>query len=122
MKLREIWILSNASGLLIRQLLLPGFAGMANNGHFGKIAGACVLVDPAKARIILSIFVRMGDVLEAPRHLLLFHFFTGAMIFFAVVSDDPTLADGILDRLVHNADRIEMRGDSMRKNRGKPNA
>ena len=35
---------------------------------------------------------------------------------------DPTLADGILDRLVHNAHRIEMRGDSMRKNRPKPNA
>jgi DNA replication protein DnaC len=35
---------------------------------------------------------------------------------------DPTLADGILDRLVHNAHRIDMRGDSMRKNRGKPNA
>ena len=34
---------------------------------------------------------------------------------------DPTVADGILDRLVHNAHRIEMRGDSMRKNRGKPN-
>ena len=34
---------------------------------------------------------------------------------------DPTLADGILDRLVHNAHRIEMRGDSMRKNRGKAN-
>jgi IstB-like ATP binding protein len=33
---------------------------------------------------------------------------------------DPTLADGILDRLVHNAHRIEMRGDSMRKNRTKP--
>jgi DNA replication protein DnaC len=32
---------------------------------------------------------------------------------------DPTVADGILDRLVHNAHRTEMRGDSMRKNRGK---
>jgi DNA replication protein DnaC len=31
---------------------------------------------------------------------------------------DPTLADGILDRMVHNAHRIEMRGDSMRKGRG----
>ncbi len=31
---------------------------------------------------------------------------------------DPTLADGILDRLVHNAHRIEMRGESMRKPRG----
>ena len=31
---------------------------------------------------------------------------------------DPTVADGILDRLVHNAHRIEMRGDSMRKKRG----
>ncbi|MFN7997050.1 MAG: IS21-like element helper ATPase IstB [Bryobacteraceae bacterium] len=35
---------------------------------------------------------------------------------------DPTLADGILDRLVHNAHRIEMKGDSMRKNRGNPGA
>jgi DNA replication protein DnaC len=33
---------------------------------------------------------------------------------------DPTLADGILDRIVHNAHRIELRGDSMRKARGKP--
>jgi DNA replication protein DnaC len=32
---------------------------------------------------------------------------------------DPTLADGILDRLVHNAHRIEMQGESMRK-RSKP--
>ena len=31
---------------------------------------------------------------------------------------DPTLADGILDRLVHNAHKIEMKGESMRK-RGK---
>lgn len=31
---------------------------------------------------------------------------------------DPTLADGILDRLVHNAHRLEMKGESMRK-RGK---
>lgn len=31
---------------------------------------------------------------------------------------DPTLADAILDRLVHNAYRIELRGDSMRKKRG----
>ncbi len=28
---------------------------------------------------------------------------------------DATIADGILDRLVHNAHRIELRGDSMRK-------
>jgi hypothetical protein len=28
---------------------------------------------------------------------------------------DPTIADGILDRLVHNSHRIEMRGESMRK-------
>jgi DNA replication protein DnaC len=33
---------------------------------------------------------------------------------------DPTLVDGVLDRIVHNAYRIEMRGDSMRKARGKP--
>jgi DNA replication protein DnaC len=32
---------------------------------------------------------------------------------------DPTVADGILDRLVHNAHQIEMRGESMRKTRGR---
>jgi DNA replication protein DnaC len=31
---------------------------------------------------------------------------------------DATIADGILDRLVHNAHRIELRGESMRKTRG----
>jgi DNA replication protein DnaC len=31
---------------------------------------------------------------------------------------DPTLADSILDRLVHNAHRIEMQGESLRKKRG----
>ena len=31
---------------------------------------------------------------------------------------DPTLADSILDRLVHNAHCIEMQGESMRKKRG----
>ena len=30
---------------------------------------------------------------------------------------DPTLADSVLDRLVHNAHRIEMQGESMRKKR-----
>jgi len=31
---------------------------------------------------------------------------------------DPTVADGILDRIVHNAHRIELHGESMRKPRG----
>lgn len=31
---------------------------------------------------------------------------------------DPTIADSILDRLVHNAHRIELQGESMRKKRG----
>jgi len=28
---------------------------------------------------------------------------------------EPTIADAILDRIVHNAHRIELKGDSMRK-------
>ena len=32
---------------------------------------------------------------------------------------DPTLADAILDRLVHNAYRIKLKGESMRKQRSK---
>jgi DNA replication protein DnaC len=35
---------------------------------------------------------------------------------------DPTVADSILDRLVHNAHRIELKGESMRKKRGKEGA
>ena len=34
---------------------------------------------------------------------------------------DPTLADAILDRLVHNAYKIELKGESMRKSRSKIN-
>ena len=33
---------------------------------------------------------------------------------------DPTVADSILDRLVHNAYRVELNGESMRKKRRKP--
>ncbi|WP_018067297.1 ATP-binding protein, partial [Martelella mediterranea] len=35
---------------------------------------------------------------------------------------NPTIADAILDRLVHNAYRIELTGESMRKNRTIPPA
>ena len=28
---------------------------------------------------------------------------------------DPTLADAILDRVIHNAHRLQLRGDSLRK-------
>jgi DNA replication protein DnaC len=31
---------------------------------------------------------------------------------------DPTLADAILDRLIHNAYRIELDGESLRKTHG----
>ena len=34
---------------------------------------------------------------------------------------DPTYADAILDRLVHNAHRIELTGESMRRTRGRQN-
>ena len=34
---------------------------------------------------------------------------------------DPTYADAILDRLVHNAHRIELAGESMRRTGGKQN-
>lgn len=32
--------------------------------------------------------------------------------------DDPTLADAILDRVIHNAYKIELKGESMRKKKG----
>jgi DNA replication protein DnaC len=35
---------------------------------------------------------------------------------------DPTVADAILDRLVHNAEAIELSGESMRKKTQKPAA
>ena len=33
---------------------------------------------------------------------------------------NPTYADAILDRLVHNAHRIDLSGDSLRKIRSRP--
>ena len=36
------------------------------------------------------------------------------------VVGDPIYADAILDRLVHNAHRIELTGESLRRSRGKP--
>ena len=35
------------------------------------------------------------------------------------VIGDPTDADAILDRLVHNAHRVELVGESLRRARGK---
>jgi DNA replication protein DnaC len=32
---------------------------------------------------------------------------------------DPTVADSILDRLIHNAYRVELNGESIRKVRGR---
>ena len=32
-----------------------------------------------------------------------------------VVCGDPILADAILDRIVHNAHRLQLKGDSLRK-------
>ena len=32
--------------------------------------------------------------------------------------DEPTLADAILDRLVHNGHRVNLKGGSMRKRKG----
>jgi DNA replication protein DnaC len=33
---------------------------------------------------------------------------------------DPTYADAILDRLIHNAHRIELTGESLRRTRSRP--
>jgi DNA replication protein DnaC len=35
---------------------------------------------------------------------------------------DPTVADSILDRLVHNAYRVELSGESIRKKKGRGNS
>jgi hypothetical protein len=48
--------------------------------------------------------------------------FAGSGLKLARTDRRSDTGDGILNRLVHNAHRIEMRGDSMRKNQGKPNA
>ncbi|MGX1016660.1 DNA replication protein DnaC [Bradyrhizobium japonicum] len=31
---------------------------------------------------------------------------------------DPTLGDAILDRIIHNAHRLELKGDSLRRQAG----
>jgi DNA replication protein DnaC len=35
---------------------------------------------------------------------------------------DPTIADAVLDRLVHSAHRLELKGESLRKLRAAKNA
>ena len=35
---------------------------------------------------------------------------------------DPTLGDAILDRIIHNAHRIELKGDSLRRRAGEKKA
>src|SRR5262249_31965822 len=56
----------------------------------------------------------LPDRVEA--HVRMFRFFGGVPIarWYEVIGD-PTLADAILDRIVHNAYRIELKGESMRK-------
>jgi DNA replication protein DnaC len=34
---------------------------------------------------------------------------------------EPTIADAILDRIIHNAHRITLEGDSMRRQKPRPN-
>jgi DNA replication protein DnaC len=41
------------------------------------------------------------------------------LVWHPVVFGDPTYADAILDRLVHNAHRIDLAGDSLRRTRPK---
>ncbi len=36
------------------------------------------------------------------------------------VVPDPTVADALLDRLIHNAHRLELKGDSLRKRQARP--
>ncbi len=36
------------------------------------------------------------------------------------VVPDPTVADVLLDRLIHNAHRLELKGDSLRKRPARP--
>ena len=38
-------------------------------------------------------------------------------LWFEIIGE-PAIADSILDRLVHNAHKINLKGDSMRKKRG----
>jgi hypothetical protein len=36
---------------------------------------------------------------------------------FAILNGDPTYADAVLERLVHNAHRIDLNGESLRRSR-----
>lgn len=40
---------------------------------------------------------------------------------FEVIGEE-TIADAILDRIIHDAHRLELRGDSLRKKKGNPTA
>ena len=53
------------------------------------------------------------------------YFYSARLMYFCSAVDrhdvigDPTYADAILDRLSHNAHRIELSGESLRRGKGK---
>ena len=72
-----------------------------------------------------AVFARLvaGDWIEHAENLLI----TGATGLVPVdawhdLIGDPTLADAILDRLVHNAHRLDLTGESLRKRNGRSRA
>ena len=69
-----------------------------------------------KLRLVISPFVveetRRNLALKAPADLPALEVFLEAAPLTVV---DPTLADGVLDRLVHNAYRLQLKGDSRAK-------
>ena len=81
-------------------------------------------LSPAPLSLLQSSFASLRTIsLDDSEHLLHNHHASVASLRLSRWHEqigDPTIADGILDRLVHNAHRIEMRGESMRKKQNPP--
>ena len=70
-----------------------------------RASGSCSVLPP-------------GQGMTLPRHE--FHHIVQHVVdrWHDLITGNPTLADAILDRLVHNAHRIQLRGDSLRRKQG----
>ena len=126
--LLRILILTNIFAILAASWdLLSGFTGQMNFGHALFFGVAAYMKKLAKAKVLILDDFGLSPMTAPERRELLEvvedrHAFCSTIVATQLPIEnwhenirDPTIADAILDRLIHNAHKIKLRGESMRK-------